>query len=279
MRGHEGYIFNQSSDRRITPAGAGTCLDFGVPRDKRGDHPRGCGDMHIVQRLLEHGVGSPPRVRGHDHTFLLMFSAYRITPAGAGTWRRHGRAVRRAQDHPRGCGDMVSVANHALSPSGSPPRVRGHVFSKYCPLSNPGITPAGAGTCHGLFPAAQRPWDHPRGCGDMTADHIAYWLTKGSPPRVRGHAMIEQGVEDEERITPAGAGTCPSLLAACYPCGDHPRGCGDMHIQILIRKRFLGSPPRVRGHDCPLESAGMVRGITPAGAGTCSSLFVRARTA
>ena len=57
---------------------------------------------------------------------------------------------------------------------------------------------------------------------------------------------------------------------------DHPRGCGDMCVIKHSPKRFIGSPPRVRGHDVFIVIKIVRLRITPAGAGTCVQASVPA---
>ena len=84
---------------------------------------------------------------------------------------------------------------------------------------------------------------------------------------MRGKVDLPHGEDEEERITPAGAGKS-SLLTGCNDTGwDHPRGCGEKADLCSVTTGGTGSPPRVRGkahtnrHFCELT------GITPAGAG------------
>ena len=147
-------------------------------------------------------------MRGHGDAMGARYEERRITPAGAGTWYPSRIMRFPPPDHPRGCGDMYSASIAHCQTLGSPPRVRGHAFPDIQCTSCHGITPAGAGTCKSWTPKATSIQDHPRGCGDMT-DERGQWSGKvGSPPRVRGHVVIDEDGIDQGRITPAGAGTC-----------------------------------------------------------------------
>ena len=147
VRGHARQPAETGGIFGITPAGAGTC-DRSFPECRElQDHPRGCGDMLFLPACNDVKVGSPPRVRGHVHFISPFCFSSGITPAGAGTWGYFRSVHRTLWDHPRGCGDMVAPASLALHMMGSPPRVRGHGSSGRNARHQPGITPAGAGTC------------------------------------------------------------------------------------------------------------------------------------
>ena len=68
-------------------------------------------------------------------------------------------------------------------------------------------------------------------------------MKAGSPPRVRGKRRQ--------------VFSCATLF------GDHPRACGEKHVESLSGTGALGSPPRMRGRHCNVEIAGKLRQITP----------------
>ena len=81
-------------------------------------------------------------------------------------------------------------------PLGSPPRMRGKAYS-LDPLNGvSGITPAYAGkSCirpAGLLLA----WDHPRVCGEKKKMNGAKDRRMGSPPRMRGKAVMDDAFID-----------------------------------------------------------------------------------
>ena len=127
VRGHAECCLFRNRELRITPAGAGTWNAAYWAMGLMWDHPRGCGDMVAAGDALNEIDGSPPRVRGHARTEQSSQAVPRITPAGAGTCCRSPLSGHTAGDHPRGCGDMFALVMLVAMPSGSPPRVRGHV--------------------------------------------------------------------------------------------------------------------------------------------------------
>ena len=111
VRGKRCFRSSICIEERITPACAGKTLQTSLPRSRRKDHPRVCGENVTAYALDLLETGSPPRVRGKPPNRAKTSSSPRITPACAGktvefTYRLHGRG-----DHPRVCGEN----NPALS--------------------------------------------------------------------------------------------------------------------------------------------------------------------
>ena len=93
--------------------------------------------------------------------------------------------------------------------------------------STSGITPAYAGKRSrddGLLSEGQ---DHPRVCGEKSAKMSCCALALGSPPRMRGKAVLKGGDKDIYGITPAYAGKRAPNGETTKPARDHPRVCGE----------------------------------------------------
>ena len=73
----------------------------------------------------------------------------RITPAYAGKSLSLFETVQRVTDHPRLCGEKVTVVVPLIPYSGSPPPMRGKVSNNPTPELPLGITPAYAGKSAG----------------------------------------------------------------------------------------------------------------------------------
>ena len=171
-------------------------------------------------------------------------------------------------DHPRGCGDKLTISLVFRPMTGSPPRMRGQAELLSLIVSSLRITPADAGTrdVSSFFTTPLE--DHPRGCGDKCTCAGVILMVCGSPPRMRGQVQPGPHSQHSPRITPADAGTRYRLHPAMHPLPDHPRGCGDklrFHGFIIIGS---GSPPRMRGQEGVISAAGPWGRITPADAGT-----------
>ena len=166
-------------------------------------------------------------MRGKVPQFYFSQIVYRITPAYAGKRRRVRGQCRRQQDHPRLCGEKLSLARISLARQGSPPPMRGKGVKQYTADRVVGITPAYAGKSS---PAAVKVifgQDHPRLCGEKIQNWLACWQEVGSPPPMRGKAIPAQPIIILIRITPAYAGKSHSVPAFSKVLRDHPRLCGE----------------------------------------------------
>ncbi len=150
---------------------------------------------------------------------------------------------------------------------GSPPRVRGKVCSAAPRCTSLRITPACAGKSRHRRRSPARVKDHPRVCGEKELCALAGMAEAGSPPRVRGKALLFYHLIANVGITPACAGK--RMLRRCSRARrrDHPRVCGEKDRGEAVAYYAMGSPPRVRGKG-PRRGRRLLRdGITPACAG------------
>ena len=130
--------------------------------------------------------GSPPRMRGKVQPVQLVHDALGITPACAGKRAAASTKSSIAGDHPRVCGEKACGRASPRGAKGSPPRVRGKVSCPCGQAAVVGITPAYAGkSCPPQAPTFTRQ-DHPRVCGEKCPPGKFFFITVGSPPRMRG---------------------------------------------------------------------------------------------
>ena len=137
---------------------------------------------------------------------------------------------------------------------GSPPQVRGKPsFTSTC--SQPSrITPAGAGKTQDNLYHSRHKRDHPRRCGENELSATVACRMRGSPPQVRGKPLVivsainfsgsppqvrgKRGRAQKrctsEGITPAGAGKTCFIIRIVARVEDHPRRCGENHINGRI---------------------------------------------
>ncbi|EHO16010.1 hypothetical protein HMPREF9623_01556 [Stomatobaculum longum] len=235
---------------RITPACAGKTL-LKAPADLLvKDHPRVCGENRFSWMSAAAHVGSPPRVRGKHHAAVEAHAVVGITPACAGKTCKGWREPRRAEDHPRVCGENCSYIQGYSDSRGSPPRVRGKPRCAVQSVRSVGITPACAGKTYTRDTTETAQEDHPRVCGENLCLCDGLIIPRGSPPRVRGKLDTKQYRSIAQRITPACAGKTFRVCAVLAALWDHPRVCGENSFIFSILIRSSGSPPRVRGkHD------------------------------
>ena len=175
-------------------------------------------------------AGSPPQVRGKLLSLQVLFVCTRITPAGAGkTVTRMPKGFWK-QDHPRRCGENSDVASDILGVYGSPPQVRGKLYSNQIANLQSRITPAGAGKTCLRRPRSIFGKDHPRRCGENAAKVFQRLPYKGSPPQVRGKRFTQNWESLRNRITPAGAGKTVTRAGDTTGETDHPRRCGENEL-------------------------------------------------
>ena len=191
---------------RITPACAGNSLLRDQAPHTSADHPRVCGEQAAHGHAVLGVCGSPPRVRGTAACQRRQTQSYGITPACAGNRKKEKPRVLLFGDHPRVCGEQISIPRYLALLQGSPPRVRGTgdlLVEKQVLLR---ITPACAGNRHILPLSCVYHQDHPRVCGEQSQASSQFPVNIGSPPRVRGTEFTRNFNTQEQRITPACAG-------------------------------------------------------------------------
>ena len=127
-------------------------------------------------------------MRGQGISQVFRVCDIRITPAYAG--KRVLVLPYRAltEDHPRVCGEKMTICSACTIRPGSPPRMRGKAAKYSVKASDIRITPAYAGKSI-IISATDIPReDHPRVCGEKPRKKSPRTQTKGSPPRMRGKA-------------------------------------------------------------------------------------------
>ena len=129
MRGKECIVLATLKSQRITPACAGKSPFIPLPCILNEDHPRVCGEKIFNFKFFILFKGSPPRVRGKGLNAYRRELYLRITPACAGKRRDFLPFLVDIEDHPRVCGEKLSLKSVCLLLLGSPPRVRGKGFT------------------------------------------------------------------------------------------------------------------------------------------------------
>ena len=115
------------------------------------DHPRLCGEKLVVLFFQIILLGSPPPMRGKGSDRKAGSGKRRITPAYAGKSVHDRHNAIHCWDHPRLCGEKVSLRAFAVPLLGSPPPMRGkdHVCDEVTKHFR--ITPAYAGKSSFFF--------------------------------------------------------------------------------------------------------------------------------
>ena len=157
---------------------------------KRGITPACAGKSCIRCTFRTVSTGSPPRVRGKVRAGCPAGLPDRITPACAGKSSTRAKTALTRRDHPRVCGEKFAQIHGLDFGTGSPPRVRGKVICGRFAMPCRGITPACAGKSRVLFQFRFLRRDHPRVCGEKELVSSCNLEALGSPPRVRGKAIV-----------------------------------------------------------------------------------------
>ena len=145
-------------------------------------------------------------MRGTVPHILSDFCFVGITPAHAGNSVTNLSYMLQNWDHPRACGEQNTYLRNLTYRIGSPPRMRGTVYSYHVFSFQSGITPAHAGNSQRVSQAFQDGQDHPRACGEQHT-FLDFRISQlGSPPRMRGTGFHLVVNDYTVRITPAHAG-------------------------------------------------------------------------
>ena len=110
MRGKVHCVLHKLRRVGITPAYAGKRQALTTVKSRRRDHPRVCGEKFrflLGYRLL---LGSPPRMRGKELSFVGFQLHTGITPAYAGKRPPGSSSGSWKKDHPRVCGEKTVTA-------------------------------------------------------------------------------------------------------------------------------------------------------------------------
>ena len=192
--------------------------------------------------------GSPPLTREPQSGGEIVLSHIRITPAHAGTTYNLTLYSPMTRDHPRSRGNHSTVESSSCVILGSPPLTREPLYELRTFDPDGGITPAHAGTTRCCRSRTARTRDHPRSRGNHSAALVPVPPEVGSPPLTREPQTRVCSQYPSCGITPAHAGTTPTMLLYTYLLQDHPRSRGN---HSSMKHRMVGG-----------------RWITPAHAGT-----------
>ena len=206
-----------------------------------------CGEHAACSVVSFARGGSSPRVRGTHRRMRLGHPRMGIIPACAGNTSHPSTPSWIRRDHPRVCGEHMTMATLLNVSAGSSPRVRGTPVLQLRRAGRRGIIPACAGnTLWAARPAPARR-DHPRVCGEHVRAALRGYRPPGSSPRVRG--------------------TLETFGASAVTSGIIPACAGNTGDGLVQMVGVQGSSPRVRGTPASVQCSRQCRGIIPACAG------------
>ena len=131
------------------------------------------------------------------------------------------------KDHPRACGENPPSGGILPLCWGSPPRMRGKLYTIKFLSADVGITPAHAGKTAYVNRGWAGAEDHPRACGENPCQLPRRCAAIGSPPRMRGKRQSPAPSTCCRGITPAHAGKTAPKYVRLQCEEDHPRACGE----------------------------------------------------
>ena len=152
------------------PRVRGKALQRNSSHSQEGITPACAGKSKSSTTTGKLGVGSPPRVRGKVPGVCKDLERVGITPAYAGKSNLHVLFHLKVRDHPRVCGEKCMALFKNWLVLGSPPRMRGKVYMRYCACLPTRITPAYAGKRRIAGRLRFGHGDHPRVCGEKGVD-------------------------------------------------------------------------------------------------------------
>ena len=193
----------------------------------QGAHPRACGENLRCFGGRHGHSGSSPRVRGKPARSAPGRLQRGLIPARAGKTSTNASSPRRAEAHPRACGEnyYFAIASHAIL--GSSPRVRGKPQRVRESVRDVRLIPARAGKTSTRRRGSTSSRAHPRACGENDHHRRAADPHLGLIPARAGKTHRRDLVQDDG--------------------GAHPRACGENHRLGASWAWGHGSSPRVRG--------------------------------
>ena len=125
--------------------------------------------------------------------------------------------------------------------------MRGKVVVSIRGTGEGGITPAYAGKSGRDTCSAEPHKDHPRLCGEKSPESPFSQVQTGSPPPMRGKEIICWNWSRWSGITPAYAGKSSSHTRRCPSIEDHPRLCGEKHMEVYAICDIIWITPAYAG--------------------------------
>ena len=169
-------------------------------------HPRACGENLSPFSGIAPRQGSSPRMRGKRKWGCCLAWFLRLIPAHAGKTIADWLNPRRAEAHPRACGENFAAPGPPTKRGGSSPRMRGKRGNLGRQDLRRGLIPAHAGKTAAVRLRATRTAAHPRACGENSGRVPATKASEGSSPRMRGKPRRLAGRRRPRGLIPAHAG-------------------------------------------------------------------------
>ena len=227
MRGKPLSTIQPSGRVRNIPAYAGKTVRNDGGASRSSEHPRVCGENWVVPPNCPTSWGTSPRMRGKRRHSDLSGAYDRNIPAYAGKTNPRVRFCVAGPEHPRVCGENVSVSGAVIKLKGTSPRMRGKPEHPcFLGLLQRNI-PAYAGKTT-TTPSMTNPCsEHPRVCGENRLTMFCRRSFCGTSPRMRGKPQGKLCLSVNVRNIPAYAGKTEAQVLLHEVDSEHPRVCGE----------------------------------------------------
>ena len=227
MRGKPGSPTRIARGGRNIPAYAGKTSKSKPCTTNSQEHPRVCGENRFGLGIALFLGGTSPRMRGKLRYWSASRVLLRNIPAYAGKTECPDITQDWSEEHPRVCGENLSLGRMARVWAGTSPRMRGKRGRTLTDTIAARNIPAYAGKTLVANGKELCVTEHPRVCGE----------NKG-PSRAIGGAI---------RNIPAYAGKTDRDRGWCAVRWEHPRVCGENQRRLSCFMVVVGTSPRMRG--------------------------------
>ena len=230
-------------------------------------HPRGDGEEHLEQAMIEQERETPPWGRGRTTGVPGCGKTYGNTPVGTGKNEELKYDLFAKQKHPRGDGEETKGVNCRGNTEETPPWGRGRKVPSYKRMCVCRNTPVGTGKKEKQNALATRIWKHPRGDGEEYSGTFLKLLLVETPPWGRGRKSNHRGRHEGGGNTPVGTGKNTPSRYAGLSVWKHPRGDGEEDEFESGMPVYEETPPWGRGRIRTWLKSTFERRNTPVGTG------------
>jgi len=238
------------------------------------DHPHECGAGFSLPGQLVVDPGSPPRMWGRLEVAGGVPAQGRFTPTYVGPVTVRAGSVEVGAVHPHICRAGSVLRENLGGESGSPPRMWGRYVQRRLSQPHPRFTPTYVEPvstgCSSRSPSTV----HPHVCGAGVDVRPRSGSVTGSPPRMWGRWIVEEGEAQLSRFTPTYVGPVRPGTAPRTSAVVHPHVCGAGVSGDAGCLPSAGSPPRMWGRFGDAEARRTQVRFTPTYVGPVGSRMV-----
>ena len=247
MRGKLRERLEDAWEQRNIPAYAGKTVCVNSVTITFPEHPRVCGENSALRYSIRRSRGTSPRMRGKHGVAMEAVKNGRNIPAYAGKTATRIGIWHALKEHPRVCGENVSIGSQAEISRGTSPRMRGKLLGMIEHCFRGRNIPAYAGKTQWGWCRLGHSAEHPRVCGENRHGIRPIKESTGTSPRMRGKRWPRSWRRRAGRNIPAYAGKTIFGHYSSVKTKEHPRVCGENVGAPRSRPLRRGTSPRMRG--------------------------------